>query len=630
MSARQAIRAPLSERLCDGVCLIFALWTLCCQSVVAAGGGLRSLLVLFAIVSTLGIVRHRLASAAEPVAATSVAATPVAAEPSSSASGSWFRGLRGVALVVGLLMVAALARPQGALLWWWWAVVLLGVATVAVHRHQRVESWAPLRGRGSETLLWTLSLACVVLTLISHRSDADDAFYVNLAVTAVDRPDWALLSHDTMHGVDGLPLILPVYRLHSYELWNAAMSYLTGIPAIYCFHWLSASLAAALVPLAYARLFRLLRPHGWLAAVAVLMVVLIAVGESQIAALGCTSSALWSGPLSALAAFACASQPSAKRWLIGSLGLLSSLPILLAGWMMKESLGDMTHWLKRDTSPLGKPLEQALDTVLGSADVARFAVFSVLVAWALCPPGLARRFAATLPLIVLVTVLNPFIVCWVSAHLIGPSYWRALWGLPIPILMTLVLISPLGWNGRSAWNVGRRFGGRVTCLLLVTAFVFLIPSYSGLSEENQVRMAPPALKVPEIEYRWAATLNRNVSAGDQIIAPEHVNSWVPTFHHHAYPLKVRHYLRRQPARDRLGKDDLLLRDRIVAYVSGWSGAQQAEDAFREGVAEPSIQAVCRHRSPLNVNAPSILRQAGFSKVSVDGEYEMWLREAGSG
>ena len=75
----------------------------------------------------------------------------------------------------------------------------------------------------------------------------------------------ALLSGDTMHGIPGLPLIFPVYRVHSYELLNGALAYLTGIPAIYCFHWLSAAFAALLVPLAYAKLFRILTPRRWLA-----------------------------------------------------------------------------------------------------------------------------------------------------------------------------------------------------------------------------------------------------------------------------------------------------------------------------------------------------------------------------
>jgi hypothetical protein len=203
-------------------------------------------------------------------------------------------------------------------------------------------------GRSAEIQLWLLAAAAVVLTLVSHRPDVDDAFYMNAAVSTADAPGQALLSLDGMHGIAGLPLYLPVYRVHSFELLNGALSYLTGIPVIYCFHWLSAAAAALLAPLAWATLFRILTPRQWLASVVTLAVVLIAAGEThrwygnfafvrlwqgkavfltvgrtadlrvraalrrasqparlamlaaaQIAAVGCTSSALWAAPVAA-------------------------------------------------------------------------------------------------------------------------------------------------------------------------------------------------------------------------------------------------------------------------------------------------------------------------------------------
>ena len=91
-------------------------------------------------------------------------------------------------------------------------------------------------------LLWVVAAAGVILMLISHRPDADDAFYVNVAVAAADVPGRALLSADTMHGIPGLPLYLPVYRVHSYELLNGAPGLSVGNPGDLFFHWLSAAL----------------------------------------------------------------------------------------------------------------------------------------------------------------------------------------------------------------------------------------------------------------------------------------------------------------------------------------------------------------------------------------------------
>src|SRR5262249_52392304 len=152
--------------------------------------------------------------------------------------------------VVGIPIAVGFAAQSGAPLWWFGAVLLLAIAAAAVCFADAPQIAAPAASRAAELSLWLLAIGCVVVTLISHRSDADDAFYVNVAVTTADIPQLALLSIDTMHGIPGLPLPLAVYRVDSYELLNGALSYLSGIPAIYCFHWISAAVAALLVPLA--------------------------------------------------------------------------------------------------------------------------------------------------------------------------------------------------------------------------------------------------------------------------------------------------------------------------------------------------------------------------------------------
>ena len=108
-------------------------------------------------------------------------------------------------MTASLIIMASFAARPDVLLLWWSAVILLGSrppssAGTRRRSRRRVEP-------GLEMLLWLLAAAGVVLTLISHRPDADDAFYVNVAVAAADAPGRALLSVDTMHGIPGLPLI---------------------------------------------------------------------------------------------------------------------------------------------------------------------------------------------------------------------------------------------------------------------------------------------------------------------------------------------------------------------------------------------------------------------------------------
>ena len=60
-----AISAPITARICDAVCIAFALWALCCHAVVALGGSLIHLLVVYALASgtivtaIMVIRRHR-------------------------------------------------------------------------------------------------------------------------------------------------------------------------------------------------------------------------------------------------------------------------------------------------------------------------------------------------------------------------------------------------------------------------------------------------------------------------------------------------------------------------------------------------------------------------------------------
>src|SRR4030095_7475518 len=59
-------RPPSSDRLCDAVVLAFALWTVCCHAMVAAGRGLGALLCLYAAVRVAGLwLRRRLSPVPE-------------------------------------------------------------------------------------------------------------------------------------------------------------------------------------------------------------------------------------------------------------------------------------------------------------------------------------------------------------------------------------------------------------------------------------------------------------------------------------------------------------------------------------------------------------------------------------
>jgi hypothetical protein len=646
--------------------LTFALWTLCCHAVVAGGGSLGHAMSLFALVAVgsagalLWARRRR-----EPQTNESRSETPTKPGPSPSRH-QW------IARIAGLAMAAALAVTTTSLdEGWLWggALACLGLGAAVFWAAEPPHVEPPLRGRGAEAALWGMAIGCVVIALITHRPDWDDTFYVNVAVAAADFPTRPLLAGDTLLGLDGLPLYLAAHRIHTYELANAALSWLTGIPAIYAFHWVSAALGAALVPLAFAVLFRLLAPREWPWAVLALLVVLVAAGEThrwygnlalvrmwqgkaiylfvftplvyaaairfslgpgwrrwgwlaaaQIAAVGCSSSAVWAAPAAAWLAMVAALRPNAEGLRRFGWGALTSVYPLAAGLLLR---GDMQSAL--DTM-LGDPTE-ALSvifvTVLGDGRLYVFALASVLAAWALCPRGLGQRFAIIVPLGVWVVLLDPYTRDWIAANLTGPSYWRTLWSLPVPVLMALALIAPVRFHA----TTGQRVAGATACVAALVGFALAIPKFSALSSQNGgaekvgIRVGKPGLKVPEREYRWAALLNEVAPERSIVLAPPRVSAWVPTFHGHAYPLLARHMYMK------FRGEHLDIRSRIAltAYVGGVEHGDDFGEDFRKALDHFDVRAVCLRNAATADQAREALVQAGFTRQVTSPSFQIWVR-----
>jgi hypothetical protein len=678
-------------RAVDGVCIVFAAWTLCCHAVMALGGSLRWLLGAFAmaLVALLALcLARRGGRQPEP--------PPAAASPAWRGRLPWI--VQGAGLLLGVVGVLLLRDNLLAL--WWWTVLLLGGAFAVFVLGEQPRRETAARGRGLELGLWALALGCAAVALVSHRLDMDDAFYINLAVAAADAPRAALFSGDTLHGIDGLPLQLQVYRLHSYEIWNGALSLLSGIPAIVCFHWISAAVAALLVPLCFARLLRQLTPRHWLWTVAAVVWVLVAAGgahrwygnfafvrmwqgksiflfvflplvyayalefalrptlrrwlllaAAQIAALGCTSSAVWAAPAGALVAACAALRPTRRDLLRLALVGLASLYVLGVGWSLKQAMAldrEAKEWslkqaiaIEREAGATlravemegaqarreairalrhqpGLQLEWALNLVTGDSPLRAASLLALLAAWACCGPGLARRFAIAVPLGVTLVVLNPYATLWLSQNLTGPSYWRSLWALPVPLLMALILVAPLQLAPR--W----RHLGRGAALAALALFAVTLPGTSALSESNGVELGWPRLKVQPEAYRWARVLTERSERGSTVAAPVEISVWLGTFHDRVYPLLVRPmYLDRY--REELGLDDLRHRILMTNFVAGESEHPDAARLFAQGLRRFDVRAVCLRDFAGAGRARAIMRAAGFELDLKSLEYEIWLR-----
>ncbi len=669
-------REPWSERVVDAACFVFALWTLCCHAGVAIGGSLWLALGVFAAAGT-GVLFWLW----RPRAGTSTAAWPPA-EPAA---------LTGAAVAPGLVLRVGGAALGVAGAWllrgnpvalWWLGLVLLGVASVFFVLRERLREEAPVRSGRLEAAPWLMGIALVGVALVAHRVDLDDSFYLNLAVASADAPGEPLLAGDTLHGVPGLPLHHPVYAVHSWELWNAALSLLTGIPVTATFHLLSAAIAALLVPLAWARLFRRLAPRHWLwAVVAVLWVLLVAgdvhrwygnfafvriwqgksvflsvllpviwsaaldfarrpsrrafwlLAAAQVAAVGCTSTALWAGPAAALSAAACAVPLSPRAWRrIGAVALTSAY-VLLLGLGLQHAVVEEREMSvsaqadrasteqaerKRATAERrhvpGAQLTLSLDRVTGTGLMQTVCVAAVLGAWALIPPGLGRRFACGVPLAVWSVLLNPYFSYELARFVIGGSSWRALWVLPIPALLALVLTAPLQLSLRRS----------VAVPLAVAAFLgfAFVPAYSALSRDNGVRLGRPGPKVPIENHAIARHFAARVPPGSVVVAPRRFSVWLPTFHDRLFPLIGRDaYLIR--FQRQLGGQNLALRALMTDFVSGRSEEPDAARHFALGLRRFGVAGVLVSVRPETAAVRRVLREFGFERVA-GTKYEIWL------
>jgi len=647
-------KKPVSERLCDAAVLFFAVWTISCHVVVAAGGNLHHLLVVFATAVVGLLLWRRRAGTAPPESWEAPPPRPPAPTGRAFLLGGFVAALAGTWIY---------ARSGNVVTLWWWLVTLLGAAAAVVFSREEPRLLRPSGGRREERTLLVLGLGAAMFALVCHRPDIDDSFYVNVAVTAADHPRQALLAFDTLHGIPELPLHQPIYRIHSFELWNGALSYLTGIPAIYCFHWVTACVAAFLLPCALAVLFRMLLPAEWLWGVAAALLVLVAAGDMhrwygnfslvriwqgksvflfvalplvyayamrfalapswrrgwalaavQVAAIGCTSSALWAAPASAGIALVTALRPSWQGVRTLASGLLSSTYVLGIGAAAKLSMSYSSPTGKRSSWGGEQYLEEAVEKVLGEHALAVFALGTLLAAWTLCRGALARRFTVAAPLLVGLFLLNPYTAEWIRGHVTGPSYWRGFWALPLPFLLAMVLVAPLAWRPR-----GRLLPGRLATVAAAALFVLFVPQVRGWSPENGVRMAWPGLKVTQPDYAVAAALQAAAGPGAAVVAPPEVSAWMTTFHHHAFPMQVRNYLHSNVGL--LGEEELRRR-RLMSRYAGGVRRETTRRAFYSGLGRYDVRAVCISDG-LRGGARALLTEAGFERTRELAGYEIW-------
>jgi hypothetical protein len=667
-----------SERLPDLACIAFAVWTLCTHVVVVLGGSLDLLIVvagLAGFATAFALLRLRRQPVLAPVVASRL--NPQLQMPST--------GARVTFAAPALAATAAWAATGNVLLLWWCAVALLAVAAVVIVRRSPGPLLQSVRSGRAETFLWALALACVAGTLVVHRFDIDDAFYLNVAVAAADDSSRALFASDTLLGIPGLGVHNPAHRTLTLELLNAAVSRLTGIPAIICLHVLTAGFVALLIPLAHARLYRRLLPQPlmWTAAVFATTAILWSAGDThrsfgnyafvrawqgkaifltvampliyayairfsatggnrdwlrlaaaQVASVGLTSTAIWAAPLAGGLALSSQLRTGTGGLAVFARGIAACLYPLAVGLLLR---GEITEAIKIEAPVFdaGIWLTDSLSKILGNDNFELAALGAMLLLVACAQGDRLRRFAIVVPLGALLTVANPYLEGWVRSLVTGPSHWRAVWAIPFPILLGLLLASPLagsGWGGRVVARA--LYVGALVC-------VILLPNSTPLSAPgpddslrsrpwsargrfpHHLRFGRPGPKVDPVAYKYAQKLAESVPAGARVLAPESVALWLGTIHDAPFPVSDRALYMTARIRQ-LGADEVKRRKRLTNFTAVPAMNSARVEAFREGLREYKVRAILIRRFRGDVPLRVVLRGEGFELEQKGELLDLWV------
>jgi len=580
-----------------------------------------------------------------------------------------------VAAAAGAVAAVAVFAATGWVLGLWMIGVVL-LLILAVGERNSVPRWSPPRRSGSWTAgLLVVAILAVIVTLVAHRPDEDDSLYVNLAVATADHPGDALLHLDRLQGIPDLPLALPVYRAQAIELLTGTIAYLTGLQAIDVAHLLLPVLAAFLVPLAYARLFRLLIPQRWIWGVVVVVAYFLLVGDShwgfanfafvrlhqgkavfvsvllpltmaygvefglhptrrgwvrlaavQVAGVGMTASAVFVAPVVAGLAVA-----SAVPWRMSSMrtflwGLASSAYLVVLGlWLYRQLPPNLPAGGPEGISPQTAQMTlmgQALVQVFGDGRAALLAFACLLGASAFAATPLLRRFVIVFPLAFCALLWNPVASPWWVENLTGTaSYWRFFWVLPVPALVGIVMTAPLD----TRWARQGKWPRRVAITALACALLASVSAVYTLSDGNAVDIRWPGRKVPSDEMAVALRMVALAPADSFVLAPLQVSPWITTLREHPAPLvsRRRYLLEQMP---RIGVEEVARRWIPTQIASGREHPADTGEILRSAIEHYQLELICLEEKAAGWrDVIDALDDEGFREGERIGPYRLWIK-----
>ncbi len=448
-----------------------------------------------------------------------------------------------------------------------------------------------------------LCAVAVLLGLGAHRPDADDAFFVSLASSAIDYPKAPLFGFDSLYK-SGLPLVeqhLHFGQAHEYLI--AVLAALTRVPVRVLYYVMLPALWLAMLILAHWNLLRRWLPVGPAMIGLTALIALLAVwgdghrtygsfafvrifqGKSvfvivavplivhaaieyldrpswrswlllmlqQCAAMGLTVTAQVMAPLVSALVLLSGLTLSGARWRTVAKGLLASVPAVPAVVATLSLLRQYRVYAPEAEVLLGYPI------VLGSSRA------SLVLLGLLLVPALARmaglREALWLGRYVLLSsalLLCPAVPELLGVHLSAALSWRIFWCWPVPLLLSVTVGAASCRALPRPWLRGAALGAAM--------LVFAVIGPSAVSASNWAWANVGAFNVPA-DYAVAERLMTLAPSQGPALVPEGLAVSLCGFQH-APPLVAVRRMYLEKLRGVIPEQDWTARMDLLAYIGG--------------------------------------------------------------
>jgi hypothetical protein len=346
---------------------------------------------------------------------------------------------------------------------------------------------------------------------------------------------------------------------------------------------------------------------------------------SWIAAIGFSSNALWIVPV--LSAFVGLSMIRAsqlrERLRGGWLVVVPGLYVAFLMHFMRSRMADVRLPTQEALRPAGENLEDLLSFSLGESQLLALAVFSLGFSWCLAPNHLVARLSSRLPLLALLTLLNPYTLHW-TASVVGPSTWRALWLIPLPLLMATLLGGlARGFTSR----LSKRCSPAISSLAAATILILFLTHVSPITsfgQDNGVEISAPRLKFRRPALGVATAVRDALEPGLLVAAPDHINVVLATMRGRPDLVSLRRYLRRH--REVVGRERALDREQLSEYSDGRIRPNRGPQV-RELLEQVKPDAILvRMRAGQFAWTQRFMIDSGYQRILNLGEYSLFARK----